>query len=457
MKRKPLLYLETLGCPKNLADSRQIRGMLIEKGYLFSGSPQEAEIILLNTCGFIDEAKEESIRAILRLSEWKEKGRCRLLIIAGCLPQKYGAELAEAIPEADLFLGVADWRALGEFIDAYTGSSAAPSHTGRFRAGGPEGDWYRLNWSAAEKDGPAGYIKIAEGCDHRCTFCVIPRIRGPYRSRLPEDIAEEAAARAANGLKEAVLVAQDTGAYGKDLTPVSSLAELVRRLCGIEGLQRIRIMYCYPERVDDALIEAMKHPKVCPYLDIPIQHVDDGVLRRMGRRLGGKRLKGIIRRLRDGIPDIAIRTTLMVGFPGETEEAFQSLLDFLEEYRIERAGFFSFSPQPDTPAEGMPDQIPEEEKERRLETARRRQTEILERRNASLVGKVLEVMIDEETGGEGKRRYYEGRTLWDAPEIDGLVSLGSEKKLLPGQTVNVRITHSADYILSGDITDEPCH
>lgn len=453
MTGMPLVFLETLGCPKNQADSSQIRGMLLERGCAFTDLPQEAEIILLNTCGFIDEAKEESIQAILRLAEWKKKGRCRFLAVMGCLPQKYGGELESAIPEADLFLGVNDWHVLCERIYDMGGHRALK---GRLQVGRPDRELYRLSWAAVEEEAPAGYIKIADGCDHHCTFCVIPQIRGGYRSRAPRDIVGEASARTSKGLREAVLVAQDTGAYGKDLIPPSSLAELVRSLCAVDGLRRIRVMYCYPEEVDEELIEAMRDPKVCPYLDMPIQHADDGILRGMGRKLGSARLKEIIGKLRENIPDIVIRTTLMVGFPGETEEAFQRLLDFLEEYRLERVGFFAFSPQPDTPAEKMPKQVGSRNKEKRLEIAREAQSRIFKEWNDSRVGRVVEVMIDEETGADGALRYYEGRTSQDAPEIDGLVSLSSGGRLQPGQIVNVRITHSGDYILSGEITDEPC-
>ncbi|MDR0468995.1 MAG: 30S ribosomal protein S12 methylthiotransferase RimO, partial [Peptococcaceae bacterium] len=439
---KPLLYIETLGCPKNQADSRLVRGMMLEKGYTFAKSPQEAEVILLNTCGFIDDAKEESIQAVLRLSIWKKKGFCRFFVVMGCLPQKYGAELLEHIPEVDLFLGVADWQELAAQIENHINADTPVAMRHKLRVGAPDRDLYDPAWTAMEDESHVGYVKIAEGCGHRCTFCVIPEIRGRYRSRKPDDIVNEIALRTSRGLKEAVLVAQDTGAYGRDLQPASSLAELVRRLCDIESLENIRIMYCYPEEVGDALIEAMRHPKVCPYLDMPIQHVAEGILRRMGRPPESRRFKDVIRKLREYLPDVAIRTTLMVGFPGETEEEFQALLDFLEEFHLERVGFFAFSPQPGTPAEQMPDQVPEEIKEARLEKAQSLQAKLLASWNDSLLGRSLEVVIDEETGMDSRMLYYEGRTLWDAPEIDALVSLSSAVPLEPGQRVRVRITHS---------------
>ncbi|MCL1849638.1 MAG: 30S ribosomal protein S12 methylthiotransferase RimO [Clostridiales bacterium] len=472
-----------MGCPKNQADSRQIQGMLAEAGFGFTHEPQEAEVILLNTCGFIDEAKEESIDAILRLAQWKEDGQCRRLVVTGCLVQKYGEELLEAIPEADLFLGVADWDALLGDVRAYAAASStdtsnlaanslaanslaasnadqgaagqgATDRARRLQAGSPDRDLYRNEWAVAGEETPAGYIKIADGCDHYCTFCVIPQIRGRYRSRTPGSILQEAADRAANGLREAVLVAQDTGAYGRDLEPASSLAELIGGLTAIDGLQRIRVMYCYPEAVDDALIQAMKHPKVCPYLDMPLQHVDDDLLKRMGRPLGAAGLKAVIRRLREAIPGIAIRTTMMVGFPGETEAAFDKMMAFLDEYRLERVGFFAFSPQPGTPAERMPGQIPQETKEQRLAEAMGRQEELMASWHASMVGKTIEVCIDGEAGRDGAAIHYEGRSRWDAPEIDGIVCFSSALRFAPGQTVQIKITHSRDYLLFGEIHDE---
>lgn len=444
----------TLGCPKNQVDSRQIQGMLLEKGYVFTNSPQEAEIILLNTCGFVDDAKEESIQAILDLSRWKKKGRCRYLIVLGCLVQKYGDELAEALPEVDLFLGVTDWVKLQAHLDALASTLGGKREGQRLQIGSPDQHLFSNEWAMQSAEEPCGYVKIAEGCDHHCTFCVIPQIRGGYRSRPLNSIKEEVAARVAKGLREAVLVAQDTGAYGRDLTPAASLAELLQELCAIQGLERVRIMYCYPEGVDEALLEAMKHPKVCPYLDMPIQHVDDTVLRTMARPISSSRLKDVITSLRRHIPDIVIRTTLMVGFPGETEKAFQALLEFLEEFHLERVGFFAFSPQPGTPAEKLPNQIAEAEKERRLELAQEKQSQVLEQWHDSLVGKVLSVFIDERDREKADLYHYEGRTCWDAPEIDGLVTFSSKELLSPGQLVDVRITHSRDYILSGEIANE---
>jgi ribosomal protein S12 methylthiotransferase len=455
--KKTLLHLMTLGCPKNQVDSRQIQGMLLEKGYAFTDSPQDAEIIFLNTCGFVDEAKEESIQAILELSRWKQEGRLRFLVVLGCLVQKYGRELAAALPEVDLFLGVTDWVKLQAHIEGLlAGPGIGSPRKKRVQVGSPSQHLFSNQWALHGPEEPAGYVKIAEGCNHHCTFCVIPQIRGAYRSRPPESIRDEVAARVARGLREAILIAQDTGPYGKDLAPASSLAELLRELCAIDGLERLRIMYCYPEGVDAALLEAMKHPKVCPYLDMPLQHVDDGLLRRMARPQSSGQLKAVIAGLREAIPDIVIRTTLMVGFPGETPEAFQALLDFLAEYRLERVGFFAFSPQPGTPAAKLPDQIPEKEKERRLALAQQKQSEILAQWQSSLIGRVLPVFIDERAAGKAGLWDYEGRTCWDAPEIDGLVAFSGRARCSPGQSVKVRITHSRDYLLSGEIADESC-
>ncbi|MCL2166032.1 MAG: 30S ribosomal protein S12 methylthiotransferase RimO [Clostridiales bacterium] len=456
----PLLYLETLGCPKNQADSRQICAMFYQRGYPLSPDPQEAEVILLNTCGFIDEAKEESIDTILQLSGWKEKGRCRVLIVFGCMVQKYRDEMEKSLPEADAYFGVNEEPALFAYIDRYMAQAgplpAARAPAPDFLQAGHFADSYYRAWPAYYEEEPAGYIKIAEGCSHHCTFCVIPQIKGSYRSRTPASIIEEAAGRAAKGLKEIILVAQDTGAYGRDLSPASSLAELVTMLTAIDAIERIRILYCYPEGIDEALIQAMRHPKVCPYLDMPIQHIDDGVLRRMGRPMDSRQIKRVIDRLREEVPDIAIRTTCLLGFPGESAEAFQSLMDFLEEYRLERVGFFAFSPQPDTIAAQMPNQVPDDEKERRLAIAQEKRDLLLRGRLDELVGRILCVLIDEKSAEDDKLYYYEGRSAWDAPEIDATVSFSSRRRLSPGQIVSVRITHSMDYILSGEIADESC-
>ena len=490
----PLIYLETLGCPKNKADSRQIRGMLTEGGYAFTDSPGEASVIILNTCGFIDAAKEESIQRALELARWKKDGLCRLLVMFGCLVQRHGAQLARAMPEVDLFLGVFEWETLldrvSEFYkDTHTqaeaGKKAAVSEVSAdkpagklFARPGPARD-YRAAWSVASPQSHTGYIKIAEGCPRRCAFCVIPGIRGGYRSRARSDIIEEVSLRVAHGLREAVIVAQDTGYYGKDLKPAATLAGLIRELSDIGGLQWIRVMYCCPEEVDDELIEAMRLPKVCPYLDIPFQHIDDDILRRMGRTTDSGMIKGLMEKLRARVEGIVIRTTLMVGFPGETEKAFLSLMDFLDEYHPERAGFFAFSPQEGTPAKGMKGQIPGLEKERRLDLALAKRDLILARWQDSLVGKTISVIVDKAEGdgigsGSGSRDYdarasdsrasdssrdvclYEGRSIWDAPDIDGLVCFSAKAGVRAGDIVKVKITHSSDYILTGEIENESC-
>ncbi|MEA4892778.1 MAG: 30S ribosomal protein S12 methylthiotransferase RimO [Peptococcaceae bacterium] len=458
VKPGPLIYLKTLGCPKNQVDSRQIAGMLAEAGYGFSEDPAGAEIILVNTCGFVDDAKEESINAILAMACFKKKGRCRFLAALGCLVQKYGRELEEALPEVDLFLGVTDWVQLLGFLD----QSREPARElpKRLVVGPYDQHLYNNRWALGQKkEEHTGYLKIAEGCSHGCTYCVIPSIRGPYRSRPLAEILEEASLRAQRGMREAVIIAQDTGDYGRDLASGENLALLLEKLCQIPQLQWIRLMYCYPEAVTDHLIRAMKHPKVCPYVDMPIQHVSDKVLKRMARPITSGQLKEKIRRLRQEIPGISIRTTLMVGFPGEGEAEFQEMLDFLEEFKIERAGFFAFSPQPDTPAESFKDQVPEERKERRLEAAQALQARIMAEKETERIGRTLAVMVDrplpEENAGRG-RSLYEGRSLWDAPEIDGQVIFGGPPGILAGTIVPVEITHSQDYTLTGELTDESC-
>jgi len=330
------IYIMTLGCPKNQVDSHQMMGMLKQDGYLLVDTPQAAEIIILNTCGFVDSAKEESIAAILEMARYKTSGKCRQLIVVGCLVQKYGLELAEALPEVDLFMGTSDWIKLSERL-----RPSADSQAGRVTIGSPEQYLFNNDWALNQFDEThTGYVKIADGCDHRCTFCVIPSMRGAYRSRSKADIIEEVTARAKAGLKEAILVAQDTGCYGKDLHPTETLASLIRALCEIQELRWIRIMYCYPEAVTEELLEAMTHEKVCPYIDMPIQHVSDPVLKAMARPLNAEGLKNKLQQIRRALPDVFIRTTLMVGFPGETEDQYNELLDFLREYKLERAGFF---------------------------------------------------------------------------------------------------------------------
>lgn len=449
------IYIMTLGCPKNQVDSRQMMGMLKQDGFLTVDTPQAAEIIILNTCGFVDSAKEESIAAILEMARFKTSGKCRKLVVVGCLVQKYGEELAEALPEVDLFLGTADWTRMAEMLRQPAASQAC-----RVCIGSPEMYLFRNEWALNQaEESHTGYVKIADGCDHRCTFCVIPSLRGVYRSRPKADIIEEVKARAKAGLKEAILVAQDTGCYGKDLKPAETLASLIRALSEIQELQWIRVMYCYPEAVTDELLAALSHEKVCPYIDMPIQHVSDPVLKGMARPLNSQGLKDKLQKIRDVLPNVFIRTTLMVGFPGETQEQFNELLNFLEAFKIERAGFFAFSPQPGTKAESMAAQVPEEEKERRLALAQNVQSQILAQREASLVGQTVSVMVD----GPGQTHQsrdgmmlWEGRTVWDAPEIDGYVSFRARRTLKPGDLVKVLITHSQDYTLLGEIIDEPC-
>lgn len=449
------IYIMTLGCPKNQVDSRQMTGMLKQDGFLTVDTPQAAEIIILNTCGFVDSAKEESIAAILDLSRFKSEGKCRKLVVVGCLVQKYGEELAEVLPEVDLFLGTADWTRLAELLRL-----SSQTQTCRVCIGSPEQFLFRNEWALNQpEESYTGYVKIADGCDHRCTFCVIPSMRGAYRSRPKADILEEVRARAKAGLKEAILVAQDTGCYGKDLKPTETLASLIKALCEIPELQWIRVMYCYPEAVTDELLAAMRHEKVCPYIDMPIQHVADPVLKGMARPLSAEGLKNKLRKIREALPDVFIRTTLMVGFPGETLSQFNELLDFLKEFQIERAGFFAFSPQPGTKAESMGAQVSEEEKERRLALAQNVQSEILAQREGRLVGQVVPVMVDgpaETRKSRDGMTLWEGRTHWDAPEIDGYVSFRAVRALKPGDLVRVLITHSQDYTLLGEIIDEPC-
>ena len=460
MRKKPLLYVLTLGCPKNQVDSRQVIGMLKEEGYDFTDLPQAAEIIILNTCGFVDEAKEESIRAILDLAQYKKTGCCRFLAVMGCLVQKYGDELVGAIPEVDCFLGLADYPALLPLLrEVIPGKAAKRLETkglmdNRLVVSPPENLCFTHRWTYVDVEAPAGYVKIAEGCDHHCTFCAIPQIRGKYRSRRPEEILAEVKTRVAKGLREAILIAQDTGCYGLDLLPQTDLAALIAMLCALQDLQRIRIMYCYPEGVNPRLLAAMAHPKVCAYLDMPIQHIDDGLLRKMARPISSEKLRQVICALRE-IPGMVIRSTMMVGFPGETPEAFSAMLAFLEEVRLERVGFFAFSPQPGTAAAAYGQQVPEEEKERRLELAQSVQSRILKEKEGELVGTTIHVLVEEETEKQGEMWQYEGRSFRDAPEIDSMVAFGARKPVAIGEIVPVTVTHSQDFMILGEMADEP--
>ena len=440
------IFIETLGCPKNFNDSQVAAGLLEESGHEIVNIPSEADAIMVNTCGFIQDAKKESIERIFDMA-----GYGKLLIVSGCLSQRYGEELYESMPEADVILGVNDYDKLPQILTRYESEmkDAGGEHCGLRR---------EKHLSLYEKDLPSlnrkldddpytATIKIAEGCNNRCTYCVIPQIRGPYRSVPMEDILKEAERLAAAGTKELILIAQDTTAYGMDFDGKYHLAELLTELCKVDRIAWIRIMYAYEDRITDELIEVMaREDKICKYLDIPLQHASDRVLRAMDRRSTRESIRNTVRRLRAAMDDIRIRTTLITGFPGESEEDFDELIDMVETERFDRLGVFTYSAEEGTPAGEMADQIPEEIKEERMDQIMRRQLEISLENNRDLVGFTLEVIIDE----EDEDGSYIGRSRYDAPEIDNSVLINTSKKHVPGDIINVRIVDAFDYDLVGE-------
>jgi ribosomal protein S12 methylthiotransferase len=439
------IYIETLGCSKNLCDSEFAAELLARAGWLTADDPAEASVILVNTCGFIDEAKRESIDAILALSACKREGA--LLVVSGCLSQRYGAELARELPEVDLFLGVGDYARLAELLEARVNVSEGADK------GADKG-------ASAERDAPSilpgrrfspahtAFVKIAEGCDNRCAYCVIPDIRGPYKSRAPGDILRESEALVAGGAAELVLVAQDVTNYGADLCGRPTAARLVRELCGIKGLRWLRLMYCYEDRITEELIEAMaSDEKVCHYIDLPLQHASDRVLSAMRRRSSKAGMLRTIERLRAAIPDIHIRTTLITGFPGESRADFDELTDFVETVRFERLGVFAYSREEGTPAASMKGQLRESVRVSRRDRLLRLQRGISLEKNRAKIGQTLEALVEErEPDGS-----FSGRTRYDAPEIDNgiLFTAPADAAPVPGDIVRVRVDDAFDYDLVG--------
>ncbi|MGI6258005.1 MAG: 30S ribosomal protein S12 methylthiotransferase RimO [Anaerovoracaceae bacterium] len=428
------IYIETLGCPKNFNDSQVVGGILEEAGHQVIDEVRDADAIMVNTCGFINDAKKESIQCIFDMAAYD-----KMLIVSGCLSQRYGDELFEEMPEVDIFLGVNDYEQLPEIL-----------------AGHEKGRREKyLNLYEKEMDTGArrldanpysSTIKISEGCDNHCTYCVIPSIRGPYRSRPKEEILAEAEALAVAGTKEIILIAQDSTAYGIDLYGGYVLHELVSELCKVEGISWIRLMYCYEERLTDELIEVMaREEKVCNYLDMPLQHASDKILKAMNRRSSREKIQESIGKLRRAMPDIHIRTTLITGFPGEGEEEFEELLDFVEEVRFERLGVFTYSPEEGTPAAEMEEQVEEKTKDERKDAIMRRQMEISLEKNREKIGRTLEILVE---GREEDGSYY-GRSRYDAPEIDNQVLFISRRDLQLGDLVLVKIEDAFDYDLTG--------
>ncbi len=436
----------SLGCDKNLVDSEVMLGMLSDEGYQFTDDESEAEAVVINTCCFIGDAKEESINTILEMAELKKAGQIRALLVTGCLAQRYQEEIQQEIPEVDAIIGTtaleAIVQALGETLDKRPKNHLSPLDAP------PLGGCRRVMTTG----GYYAYLKIAEGCDKHCTYCIIPKVRGNYRSIPMEDLLKEAEELAEAGVRELILVAQETTLYGKDLYGEKALPRLLKKLCRIEGLRWIRILYCYPEEITEELIQVMKaEEKICHYLDIPIQSGSDAILKRMGRKTTSGQIKEMIGRLREEIPDICLRTTLIAGFPGESEEDHESTLAFVDEMEFDRLGVFSYSEEEDTPAAEMPDQIPEDTKERRREELMELQQEIAFEAAEKMIGQRLGAMIE---GKVAEEDVYVARTYKDAPGVDGYLFINTERQLMSGDFVEVLITGSNEYDLTGEIEDE---
>ena len=456
---KNVLFV-SLGCDKNLVDSEKMLGLLNEAGYRVAQEESEADAIVVNTCCFIHDAKEESVETILEMAEWKKKGRLKALIVTGCMAQRYQDEIQQEIPEVDAVIGTTGYTEIVPILDEILAEAEASQKEAAVEE--PKEKSFvnccpsidLLPASLADKrvvttGGYTAYLKIAEGCNKRCTYCIIPYIRGHYRSFPMEDLLEEARKLAEGGVKELILIAQETTVYGMDCYGRKALPELLTKLCEIEGIEWIRILYCYPEEITDELIAVMKkEKKICHYLDIPIQHSEDTILKRMGRRTNRAELVSLVEKLRKEIPDIVLRTTLITGFPGETEEEFKNMVDFVDSMEFDRLGVFPYSAEEGTKAAEMDGQITEEVKESRRDEIMALQQEISADKAASRIDDEMSVLIE---GYLYEDDIYLGRTYMDAPKVDGNVFVRAEEELISGDIVPVRITGANEYDLMGDV------
>lgn len=436
----------SLGCDKNLADSEEMLGLLTAGGHEITDDETQADAIVINTCCFIKDAKEESVETILEMAEYKKTGSCHALIVTGCMAQRYQKEIIEEVPEVDAVLGTTSY---GDIVKALE-EAVAGNHFEEFR------DMDYLPDTGSKRvlttGGHFGYLKIAEGCDKHCTYCIIPKLRGKFRSVPMERLIAQAEDMAEQGVKELILVAQETTVYGKDLYGKKSLHILLKKLCEIRGIRWIRILYCYPEEIYDELIETIRdEKKICHYLDIPIQHASDRILKRMGRRTSKQELIDIVGKLRKEIPDIVLRTTLITGFPGETEEDHEELKEFVDEMEFDRLGVFTYSPEENTPAAEMADQVSEEVKEERRDELMELQQEISYDRGQDRIGQELLVMIEGKVADESA---YIGRTYGDAPKVDGYIFVQTGELLMTGDFAKVRVTGALEYDLIGVLSDE---
>ena len=440
------VHLLTLGCPKNLADSELMLGALTQAGFEVTLDPEAAQVLVVNTCAFIEAAKKESLDAIMEAVEVKTHAAERRLVVAGCLSQRYGVELREMLPEVDVFVGTGNFLELADLLRRTELPETRPVPY--------RGAAHLLGRADSPRVRPpeffTSYLKISEGCNHRCAFCIIPKIRGLHESRPVEDLIAEAQTLAASGVRELNLIAQDLTAYGRDLNPPSSLAELLRKLSAVEGIRWVRLLYCYPNFVTDDLLEAIATlPNVVKYVDIPLQHADDNVLRAMRRERSGASLRKLLDRIRDRVPNVTLRTSFIVGFPGEDDAAFTRLLNFVREMRFERMGVFTYSREEDTAAYWHSGQVPERVKRARRAELMEAQAQISLKKNRELVGREMEVLVEGPLPGRATR--MRGRTPGQAPEIDGAVFLKGEAA--PGEFVRARIERALSYDLHARVTE----
>lgn len=434
------ISMASLGCSKNQIDSEQMLSILEEAGYEICENEEDANIIIVNTCTFIEDAQRESIDCILELSQYKNSGKAELLIVTGCLAQRYKEQILSEMPEVDAVVGTNDYDRIAEVIESCLNEDDKPVKCS-------DKPLLCEHERVRTTPGYTAFLKIAEGCDNRCTYCVIPSIRGSYRSRKMEDILDEAHKMAEDGVKEIIVIAQDTTRYGIDIYNKYALPQLLKELCRIDGIEWVRVHYCYPELVTDELIDVIAvENKICNYLDIPIQHISDKILKRMGRRTNKKQIVSLLKTLREKIPDIIIRTSLIVGFPGESESDFLELNEFIEKAEFDRLGVFTYSREEDTPAYNLPDQVDEEEKLRRREMIMFTQAEIDDEKNRDKIGSIVRVLVE---GRDEIIKSYYGRTYADSMEIDGKVFFKSDRNLNEGDFVYVKVEQAMDMDLFG--------
>ncbi len=440
------IFFVSLGCDKNLVDSEKMLYLLRSEGFELTDEEEAADVIVVNTCCFIHDAKEESIETILEMARWKEAGSCKVLIAAGCLAQRYHKEIKEELPEVDGIVGTTAIDKIAEVI-----KSALNGKDGE--ALGDLNELPKEMKGRVNADGRfTSYLKIAEGCNKCCSYCIIPKLRGKYRSVPMEDLIEEAEQLARDGIKELILVAQETTLYGTDLYGEKKLPELLQRLCQIPNIKMIRLLYCYPEEITEQLAETLRdEKKICHYIDMPIQHCNDRILKKMGRRTNRAELVEKITMLRETVPDIALRTTLITGFPGETKAEHEELLAFVREMRFDRLGVFTYSPEENTPAAAMDGQLDEDVKLRRKEELMNVQQDVVFSKNESLIGRTFQVIVD---GMIPEENIYVGRTYMDIPDIDGCIFFEAEGELISGTLVEVTVTDAKGYDLIGDMKGE---